>query len=120
MVQLYNGGWSAIQAPTQFQGQNSSHKLAALSITEAIIHGTHTNMEPVYFLSLDALSAYDRVVIEHAIRCAYQAGTQDEGLLYLDNRLRNRRTLIEWNREILGPIRDTQGEEQGGCASDKI
>ena len=44
----------------------------------------------------------------------------DEGLLYLDNRLRNRRTLIEWNGEILGPIRDTQGVKQGRCASDKI
>ena len=91
-----------------------------MSITEAIIHGLYTNKEPVYFLSLDALSAYDRVVIEHAVRCAYLAGTQDEGLIYLDNRLRSRRTLIEWDKEILGPIRDTQGVEQGGCASDKI
>ena len=60
------------------------------------------------------------MVIEHAVRCAYLAGTQDEGLIYLDNRLRSRRTLIEWDKEILGPIRDTQGVEQGGCASDKI
>ena len=76
MVQLYDGGWSAMQAPTQFQGQNSSHELAALSITEAIIYGLHTNKEPVYFLSIYALSAYDRVVNEHAIRCAYQASTR--------------------------------------------
>ena len=47
------------------------------------------------------------------------AGTQDEGLLYLDFRLRNRRTMVEWDKEILGPIRDTQGVEQGGCPSDK-
>ena len=62
----------------------------------------------------------DRVVIEHAIRCAFLAGTQDEGLLYLDKRLRSRRTNIEWEKEVLGPIRDTPGVEQGGCASDKI
>ena len=81
MVQLYDNGWSAAQAPTQFQGQNSSHELAALSITEAIIHGLYTNKEPEYFQALDALSAYDRVVIEHSVRCAYLAGTQDEGLI---------------------------------------
>jgi hypothetical protein len=60
-------------------------------------------------------------VIEHAVRCAYLAGTEDEGLIYLDNRLRNRRsTYIEWEKELLGPIKDTQGVEQGGCPSDRI
>ena len=48
------------------------------------------------------------------------AGTQDEGLLYLDSRLRNRRTYIEWEKEILGPIMDSMGVEQSGCASDRI
>jgi hypothetical protein len=81
LVQLYNTGWSAAQAPTQFQGDNSSHDLAALCVTEAVMHGLHINKEPVYLLLLDAQSAYDRVVIEHAVRCAYLAGTQDEGLL---------------------------------------
>ena len=117
MVELYDNGWTAVQAPTQFQGINSSHELAALSITEAIIHGLHTNKEPVYGLLLDALSAYDRVVIEHAVRSAYLAGTQDEGLIYLDSRLRNRQTYIEWDKEMLGPIMDTQGVEHG-CDSD--
>ena len=60
------------------------------------------------------------MVIEHAIQCAYMAGTDDEGLLYLDHRLRNRATFIEWDKEILGPIHDTIGVEQGGCASDRI
>ena len=89
-------------------------------MTEATIHGLYTSKEPVYFLSLDALSAIDRVVIEHAIREAYLAGTQDEGLVYLENRLRNRETYIEWDKEILGPIKDTNGLEQGGCASDRL
>ena len=120
MVQLYGDVWSAVQAPTQFQGENSSHDLAALCITEAVSHGLYVNKEPVYILLLDAQSAYDRVVIEHALRCAYLAGTQDEGLLYLDYRLRNRRTMVEWGKQILGPIRDTQGVEQGGCPSDKL
>ena len=119
-MQLYITGWSAAQAPTQFQGDNSSHDLAALCVTEAVQHGLHINKEPVYLLLLDAQSAYDRVVIEHAVRCAYEAGTQDEGLLYLDHRLRSRRTMLEWDKEILGPIMDTQGVEQGGIVSDKV
>ena len=36
MVQLYDRSWSAVQVATQFQGQNSSHELAALSISEPI------------------------------------------------------------------------------------
>ena len=76
---------------------NSSHELAALSITEATIHGLHTTKMPVFILLLDAQSAFDRVVIENAIRCAYLAGTEDEGLIYLDMRLRNRQTFIEWH-----------------------
>ena len=120
MVELYDVGWAAIQAQTQFQGSNSSHELASLCVTEAITHGIHINKQPVYLLLLDAQSAFDRVVIEHAIRCAYMAGTQDEGLLYLDGRLRNRQTYIEWEKQILGPIYDTIGVEQGGVASDRV
>ena len=88
MVELYNGGWSEMQ----FQGNNSSHDLAALCITEAVNHGVLCNKEPVYVLLLGAESAFDRVAIEHAIQCAYMAGTDDEGLVYLDQRLRNRVT----------------------------
>ena len=47
----------------------------------------HVNKELVYVLLLD-------FVIEHAIRCAYNADMRDEELLYLDNRLRNRK----WSR----------------------
>ena len=45
---------------------------------------------------------------------------QDEGLVYLDKRLRNRLTYVEWDRQMMGPIRDTKGVEQGGCPSDRI
>ena len=120
MVEMYDGGWSAMQAETQFQDNNSSHELAALSVTEATTHGLHSNKEPVYLLLLDTQSALDHVFIEHAIRCAYLAGTQDQGLIYLDNRLRNRMTYLEWDKQILGPIHDTIGVEQGGIASDRV
>ena len=36
------------------------------------------------------------------------------------NRLKNRLTFIEWEKEVLGPIRDTQGVEQGACSSDTL
>ena len=66
------------------------------------------------------MSAFDRVIIEHAVTCAYLAGTADEGLVYLDNRLRSRKTYIQWENELMGPICDTRGVEQGGCASDRV
>ena len=74
----------------------------------------------VYVLLLEAQSAFNMVVIEHAIRSAYLAGTQGEWLVYLDHRLRNRKTFIKWDKEILGPIRDTIGLEQGGCANERF
>ena len=88
MVDLYGPGWMEVQAPTPFQGENSSHELAALCVTEALSHSLHVNKDPVYLLLLNAVSAFDLVVIEHAIRSAWEAGTIDEGLLYLANRLR--------------------------------
>ena len=70
LVDLYDDGWCNAQAETQFQGRNSSHELAALCITEAVNHSS-TNNDPLYLLLLDAKAAFDKVVIQHAIRCAY-------------------------------------------------
>ena len=97
-----------------------SHDLAALAITEVVSNGLHVNKEHVFVLLLDAMSAFDLVVIEDAIRCAWDVGVQDEGLLYLDMRLRNRLMFVEWDKQMMGPFRDTRGVEQGGCASDRI
>ena len=107
MVEIYAEGWESVQASTQFQGKNSSHELAALCITEAANHSLFINKQPMFLLLLDAESAFDRVMVQQAIRCAFNAGTKDQGLIYLNNRLRNRRTYIEWNKELLGPIKDT-------------
>jgi hypothetical protein len=35
-------------------------------------------------------------------------------VVYLDRRLRNRLTYIEWDKQLMGPICDTMGVEQGG------
>ena len=50
MVHLYDKEWTAVQAPTQFQGINSSHDLASLSITESVIQGLYTTNKPVFML----------------------------------------------------------------------
>ena len=117
---LYNPGWSACQAETQFQGEGSSHELSALLLTETIQHSIYVNKKPVFALMLDAKSAFDKIVRQCAIRSAYLAGSQDQGLLYLDSRLAARKTYPEWDRTLMGPIEDLLGLEQGNVNSDKI
>ena len=38
-------------------------------------------------------------------------------LLYVNNRLQSRRTLLEWDKTLMGPIDDEIGLEQGGISS---
>ena len=47
----------------------------------------------------------------------YDYGIQDQGLLLIDQRIKNRRTICEWNGQIMGPIHDKWGLEQGGKKS---
>ena len=63
------------------------------------------------------------------IRAAFLADTKDEtgsslargeALIFLDNRLKNRKTFIEWNKTVMGPILDKLGVEQGGVNSDRL
>ena len=44
-------------------------------------------------------------------------GTEGHNLLFLDARLKNRKTIIEWESTLMGPIHDQQGVEQGGINS---
>ena len=81
---LNNPGWLACQAETQFQGEGSSHELAAVLFTETIQYSLFVNLKPVYALCLDAMSAFDKIVRQCAIRSAFLSGTTDQGLLYLD------------------------------------
>ena len=71
-------------------------------------------------LFLDAKSAFDKVVRECAVRNAYLAGTSDQALLYLNSRLQSRKTFVEWDKVLMGPILDKLGVEQGGVSSDRI
>ena len=112
--QLYGGGWANVQAATQFQGSGSSHELAALLLTESIQHSLHVAKQPLFVLLLDAKSAFDKVVRECAVRNAYLAGTTGQGLLYINSTLENRKTFVEWDKVLMGPIGDLVGVEQGG------
>ena len=76
--------------------------------------------QPVYVLLLDAQSAFDRILRELCIRAAFLAGSHGQGLIFLDNRLKNRKTFVEWAKVLLGPILDKLGVEQGGILSDRL
>ena len=90
--------WNNQQADTQYQGEGSSHELAALLLTEVIQHSIHTLKLPVFAIFLDAKSAFDRVLKEILIRNLFVAGTEGHQLLYLDQRLKNRQTFCKYDK----------------------
>ena len=109
--------WNLNQSECQFQGEGSSHELESLLVTECIQHSLHHLKQPLYVLYLDARSAFDVVLKELMIKNLYFSGTDGEILLYLSNRLSNRKTFLDWNGQLMGPILDEQGLEQGGVQS---
>ena len=117
---LYGAGWAECQAETQFQGEGSSHELAALLFTETIQCSLFLNKKPVYALLLDAMSAFDKILRQCALRSAFLAGTTDQGLIYFDARLKKRSTFTEWDKILMGPIDDLLGLEQGNVNSDRL
>ena len=108
---LYESGWAAVQADTQFQGSGSSHELAALLLTETVQFSLYSVKKPLFVLMLDAKSAFDKILAEFVIRNAFLAGSKDQGLLYLTDRLTNRKTYVEWDKCLMGPISDLLGVE---------
>ena len=109
--------WNSAQSSTQYQGEGSSHELAALLLTEVIQHSLYSLKLPVFAIFLDAKSAFDRVLKEILIRNLFVAGTDGHRLLYLDQRLKNRKTFCEYDKQLMGPIQDNKGLEQGGVKS---
>ena len=109
--------WNLSQSECQFQGEGSSHKLASLLVTECIQHSLQELKQPVFILLLDAKSAFDVVLKQLLIKNLFLAGTSGEDLIFLNNRLENRQTFHDWNGQIMGPIYDKHGLEQGGVSS---
>lgn len=109
--------WHNARADVQFLGPGMSHEMGALLLSEVIQHSININNKPVYALFLDARSAFDRTIREILVRKLFLLGTTGDRLLYFDNRLNHRKTFCEWDYQILGPIHDRQGVEQGGVPS---
>ena len=101
---LFESGWAAVQAETQFQGQGSSHDLAALLLTECVQHSIYVDKSPIFVLMLDAKSAFDKILKEFIVRNAFLAGSHGQALLYLADRLSSRKTFVEWDKCLIGPI----------------
>ena len=114
---IYQDQWDACQAVTQYQGSGSSHELASLLITEVIQHSLYVTNKPVFLLALDAQSAFDRCLRQILICELYKAGMSGDAITLIDNRLSNRSTVYEWDKELLGPAADITGFEQGGINS---
>ena len=60
---IHGKSWNIDQAPTQYQGEGSSHELAAILLTESISFSRHTLQQPTYVLYLDAKSAFDNCLL---------------------------------------------------------
>ena len=114
---LYHNQWDSCQADTQYQGCGSNHELAALLLTEVIQHSLNVSKKPVFLLSLDAQSAYDRCLRQILSSQLYKADTSGSALTFIDSRLSSRATVYQWNGETMGPARDDTGFEQGGINS---
>ena len=54
------------------------------------------------------------------IRNLFISGTDGQELVYINERLKNRQTFCEWDKNLMGPIHDTLGVEQGGINSDSF
>ena len=66
---------------------------------------------------MDAKSAFDRVLPELLIRSMFIAGMDGNSTVFVKNRLTNRKTYLDWERNLMGPINDELGLEQGGSNS---
>ena len=47
-----------------------------------------------------------------------QSGTTDQYLLNINKRLESRAAFLDWNKQIMGSIKDQKGVKQGGVNSD--
>ena len=114
---LYHTHWDSCQADTQYQGHGSNHELAALLVTEVIQHSLNVSKKPVFLLSLDAQSAYDRCLRQILSSQLYKADISGTALTFIDSRLSSRATVYQWDGEAMGPAEDHTGFEQGGINS---
>ena len=111
--QLSKPDWNLKQAETQFQGDGMSHEMASLLLT-LVIHKSLQTLKPIFVLLLDAKSAFDLVLRQILVRRLYLDTNPDQRIRYWDLRLNNRTTFCLWDNQLMGPISDQLGVEQGG------
>ena len=114
---LYHTCWDNSQATTQYQGTGSSHELASLLVTEVLQYSLYVSSKPVFLLALDAQSAFDLCLRQILCSEMFKAGVSASAILFMDTRLRSRRTVYEWDGVKMGPSEDITGFEQGGVNS---
>ena len=117
--QLSRDDWKTKQAETQFQGEGLCHDMAALLLTTTIQHSLSMK-RPIFVLLLDAKSAFDLVLRQILVRRLFLDSPQDQRIIYWDKRLANRTTYCQWEDQLMGPIRDQLGLEQGGPNSSEF
>ena len=71
----------------------------------------------MFMLALDAESAFDRCLRQILCSELYKADMPGSALLFIDNRLANRKTVYQWDGAMMGPASDETGFEQGGINS---
>ena len=71
-------------------------------------------------LYLDARSAFDVVQRQLLIKNLYHVQGGNSSLLFIDSRLANRQTVVDYDGHLMGPINDEQGLEQGGISSSEF
>ena len=86
---LYQDTWDACTAPTQYQTTGSSHDLASLLITEIPQYSLNVADQPVFYLVLDAESAFDRCLRQILCTELFKSGVSGSALLLINNRLEN-------------------------------
>ena len=114
---LFHTHWDRCQADTQYQGEGSNHDLAALLVTEVVQFSLNVSKKPVFLLSLDAQSAFDRCLRQVLTTQLYKAGVTGSAITFITNRLANRATIYQWEDNMMGPTSDDTGFEQGGINS---
>ena len=122
MTVLQSGNWLSVKSSSQFMTKGSSHELASLLFTEVVRYSTLTLKKPVWALLLDRQTAFDSTLKEFVIPAVFDAMISngvvvDQSVVYLANRLANRKTYLQYEHETLGPIDDNAGVEQGGIPS---
>ena len=87
-------------------------------LSESIQHSLHIFRQPIFILYLDAQSAFVVVLKAPLLRNLYHScNTNGKAQMYNNNKLSDRKIFTDWEGELMGPIHDERGLEQGRVSS---